>query len=226
MWSNLTEQGDTSLPVDPSHYAWVNLEVWNKCLWILGTEKSYNLLWPWRNREFTSLNLLICFSSHWPRSAASASAAKCICLLSPTSPYTSSCCNLAPTASSPLHGSQRGGGAGGGGLGNALPKSNTSQSLPEWPLCCMCPCRQSCSSWNFIPCLKSLHQPSTSECLAPQDLISTSSHTPSWSLKSQKSSLPCTFAPSCLTSRISSSTWITPIYPSRFNPVSNLPENN
>lgn len=114
----------------------------------------------------------------------------------------------------------------GGGLGNALPKSNTSQSLPEWPLCCMCPCRQSCSSWNFIPCLKSLHQPSTSECLAPQDLISTSSHTPSWSLKSQKSSLPCTFAPSCLTSRISSSTWITPIYPSRFNPVSNLPENN
>ena len=82
-----------------------------------------------------------------------------------------------------------------------------------------------------FPCLKFFHSPSL-KCLAPPgphfhwlwDL--TSSHTPSRTLKSQKRSVICTCAPSCLTPRMVSSTWITSIYPLRVNSVLKLFENN
>lgn len=83
------------------------------------------------------------------------------------------------------------------------------------------------SEISFL-CLKFFHKPTKSKHLAlPQPHFFcfwglTSSHASSGTLKSQRNSVLCAFAPSHLTPRLSSSPWITPIYPLRFISVTNL----
>ena len=80
-------------------------------------------------------------------------------------------------------------------------------------------------------CLRFFHSPPSRNAWLPHDLISTISGVSppatlrTWTLKSQKLSVRCSFTPSPLTSRMASPTWITSLLP-LFNSVPKLPENN